>query len=62
MLWRMKDGEWACRLEVFVIGEGISFEVKHVRGATPKDALQGCKANLDAAFAQFATSTKTLNG
>lgn len=59
-LWRMRDGEWACMLSVFVTGPGCNFEVKHMNGKTPEDALLGCKNNLDAALVLLKANMPTL--
>ena len=61
-LWRMPDGDWACRVEMFTTGVGVSFEVKYFRGTTPMDALQHCKELMDAALTQLAPVRPTLLG
>lgn len=59
-LWRMRDGDWVCRMEMFVTGPGLSFEVKCLDGKTPMDALQRCKERMDAALTQLAPACPTL--
>lgn len=59
-LWRMTDGDWACRVEMFVTGQGVSFEVKHLSGKSPMEALEGCKRNMEAALADLAAAHPRL--
>lgn len=65
-LWLMRNGEWACTLDVYVTPAGTSFKIKFLTGKTPLAALIGCKKNLDDALDAITrglnTTKPTLKG
>lgn len=60
-LMRLKDGQWFCRLDLFVPGTGFSAEVKgDWHSQTALESAQSCKDRLDALLQSMAEARPTI--